>query len=128
MMQSDLDMLLNDLLVKWHIYCAHYQYGKGYPSSDVTCRQSRTSKQYDYDNGAMDANVDNAIMEAFDAAMDKVEQPWRTALSVQARNLHTGSNVWSSPRLPSSVQERVVLLMEARNKIMKVLARDGILS
>ena len=22
MMQSDLDMLLNDLLVKWHTYCA----------------------------------------------------------------------------------------------------------
>jgi len=128
MMQNELDTLLNDQLVKWHTYCARYQYGKGYPSSDVTCRQSRTSKQYDYDNGAMDAHVDNAIMEAFDAAMDKVEQPWRTALSVQARNLHTGSNVWSSPRLPSSAQERVVLLMEARNRLLKVLARDGILS
>ena len=128
MLNDELDTTLNRLLSQWHDWSRSYRYGKGYPSSDVTCRQSRTSKQYDYDNGAMDANVDNAIMEAFDAAMDKVEQPWRTALSVQARNLHTGSNVWSSPRLPSSVQERVVLLMEARNKIMKVLAQDGILS
>lgn len=128
MMQNELDTLLNDLLVKWHTYCAHYQYGKGYPSADLTCRQARASRQYDDTNGALDAQVDNAIMEAFDAAMDKVEQPWRTALSVQARNLHTGSNVWSSPRLPSDPMERVVILMEARNKIMKVLARDGVLS
>lgn len=128
MVQNELDTLLNDLLAKWHRHCAGYSFGRGYPTTDVTCRQARTSKQYDYENGAMDANVDNAIMEAFDAAMDKVDQPWRTALSFQARNLHTGSNVWSSPRLPSSVQERVVLLMEARNKLMLVLARDGILS
>lgn len=128
MMQSDLDHLLNDLLAKWHRYCAGYSFGKGYPSSDVTCRQSRTSKQYDYDNGAMDASVDQSIMEAFDAAMDTIEQPWRTALSLQARNLHTGNSVWISPRLPADPIERGVLLMEARNKLLKVLAKDGVLS
>jgi len=128
MVQNELDTLLNDLLVKWHIYCSRYQFGKGYPSTDVTCRQSRTSKQYDYDNGAMDATVDDAIMAAFDAAMDKVEQPWRTALSVQARNLRTGANVWNSPRLPSNAIERAAILIEARNILLMVLARDGILS
>lgn len=128
MMQSDLDHLLNDLLVKWHRYSAGYSFGKGYPTSDATCRQSRTSKQYDYDNGAMDASVDQSIMEAFDAAIDQVEQPWRTALSLQARNLHTGNAVWVSPRLPVDPMERGVLLMEARNKLLKALAKAGVLS
>lgn len=127
-MQADIDNILNDLLAKWHRYCAGYSYGKGYPSTDVSCRQSRTSRQYDYENGAMDASVDNAIMEAFDAAMDRVDQPWRTALSVQARNLHTGSAVWSSPRLPADPMERGVILLEARNKLMKALASCGVLS
>lgn len=127
-MQADIDNILNDLLAKWHRYCAGYSYGKGYPSADVSCRQSRTSRQYDYENGAMDASVDNAIMEAFDAAMDRVDQPWRTALSVQARNLHTGSAVWSSPRLPADPMERGVILLEARNKLMKALASCGVLS
>lgn len=127
-MQADIDTILNDLLAKWHRYCAGYSYGKGYPSTDVSCRQSRTSRQYDYENGAMDASVDNAIMEAFDAAMDRVDQPWRTALSVQARNLHTGSAVWSSPRLPADPMERGAILLEARNKLMKALASCGVLS
>lgn len=128
MMQSDIDHLLNDHLARWHKWCSRYQFGKGYPSSDVTCRQSRTSKQYDYDNGAMDASVDDSIAEAFDAAMDRVEQPYRTALSIQARNLATGAAVWNSPRLPADPMERGALLLEARNKLLKVLAQDGVLS
>lgn len=127
MMQSDIEHLLNDHLVRWHNWCSRYRFGKGYPSSDVTCRQSRTSKQYDYDNGAMDATVEDSIAEAFDAAMDKVDQPHRTALSIQARNLATGANVWSSPRLPPDPMERSKILMEARNILLKVLASTGVM-
>lgn len=127
MMQNDIDHLLNDYLARWHKWCSRYRFGKGYPSSDVACRQSRTSKQYDYDNGAMDASVDDSIAEAFDAALDRIEQPHRTALSIQARNLATGSSVWSSPRLPADPMERGVLLMEARNKLLKVLASTGVM-
>lgn len=127
-MQSDIDTVLNDLLASWHKWCSRYQFGKGYPSSDVACRQSKTSRQYDDQNGALDADVDQTIMEAFDAAMERVEQPWRTALSIQARNMATGAAVWSSPRLPQDPIERSILIMEARNKLMKVLALDGILN
>lgn len=127
-MISDVDTVVNDLLVSWHKWCSRYQFGKAYPSSDVACRQSKTSRQYDDQNGALDADVDQTIMEAFDAAMERVDQPWRTALSIQARNMATGANVWSSPRLPQDPIERSILIMEARNKLMKVLAMDGILS
>ncbi|KRB33362.1 hypothetical protein ASD94_21910 [Acidovorax sp. Root70] len=127
MMQNDIDHLLNDHLVRWHNWCSRYRFGKGYPSSDVTCRQSRTSKQYDYDNGAIDASVEDSIAEAFDAAMDRVEQPYRTALSIQARNLATGATVWNSPRLPADPMERSKILMDARNILLKVLASTGVM-
>ncbi|WP_162255821.1 hypothetical protein [Acidovorax sp. Root70] len=126
-MQNDIDHLLNDHLVRWHNWCSRYRFGKGYPSSDVTCRQSRTSKQYDYDNGAIDASVEDSIAEAFDAAMDRVEQPYRTALSIQARNLATGATVWNSPRLPADPMERSKILMDARNILLKVLASTGVM-
>lgn len=127
MMQNDIDHLLNDHLVRWHKWCSRYRFGKGYPSSDVTCRQSRTSKQYDYDNGAIDASVEDSIAEAFDAAMDRVEQPYRAALSIQARNLATGATVWNSPRLPADPMERSKILMDARNILLKVLASTGVM-
>ncbi|WP_343735326.1 hypothetical protein [Acidovorax sp.] len=126
-MQNDIEHLLNDHLVRWHNWCSRYRFGKGYPSSDVTCRQSRTSKQYDYDNGAIDASVEDSIAEAFDAAMDRVDQPYRTALSIQARNLATNANVWNSPRLPTDPMERSKILMEARNILLKVLASTGVM-
>ena len=67
-------------------------------------------------------------MAAIDASIDRVPQPHRTAIQFQARNLATGANVWQSPRLPQDIEERAILTMEARNKLMKILADDGVLS
>jgi hypothetical protein len=128
MMQNDIDHLLNDHLARWHKWCSRYQFGKGYPSSSATCRQSLTSKQYDYDNGAIDASVDDSIAEAFDACMDQLEPRHRTALSIQARNMATGISVWTSERLPSDPMERAELLGKARASILKILGRAGVLS
>jgi hypothetical protein len=128
MMQSDIDHLLNDHLVRWHHWSSRFQFAKGYPSSSASCRQSLTSKQYDYDNGAIDANVEDSIAEAFDACMDQMEATHRTALSIQARNLATGSNVWSSLRLPEDPMKRTAVLLEARSAILKALGRSGVLS
>jgi hypothetical protein len=128
MKNADIDSVLDDLLSSWHKWSAQYQYGKGYPSTDIACRQARISRQYDDENGALDASVENSVMEAFDAAMDRIEQPWRTALSIQARNFATGARVWSSPRLPADPMERAILTTEARNRLMRELAVDGILN
>ena len=127
-MENDIDTVLNRLLSDWHDWSQRYRFGKGYPSSDVTCRQARTSRQYDDANGALDAKVDDSIMEAFDAAVYRVPQPHLTALQFQARNFSTGVNVRLSPRLPVDPLERSILTMEARNILMRELARDGVLN
>lgn len=128
MLNDELDTTLNRLLSQWHDWSRSYRYGKGYPSADATCRQARASRQYDDTNGALDAKVDSAIMEAFDAAVNRVPQPHVTALMFQARNFSTGANVWLSPRLPVDPLERRILTMEARNILMRELARDGVLN
>lgn len=126
--EADINQVLNDLLARWHVWSSSYCFGKGYPSVDSACRDSRTSRQYDDTNGALDAGVENRIMEAFDAAVWTIEQPHLTALQFQARNFHARVAVWKSPRLPDDDMERGVLLMEARNKLMRALARSGVMS
>lgn len=121
-MVAELDEVLNDLLARWHEWSRRYAYASGYPSVDSTCRDARTSKQYEEDDGG---RADDFEMECFDAAMDNVPQPWRTALSFQARNLVSGANVWNSLRLPASPEERAVLLLEARNKLLREWEKKG---
>ena len=127
-MQSDIDNLLNSLLAEWHRWGTRCSMGKGYPSANPSCREARVSRQYDDCNGALDDALDDSVMVAFDAAAYRVPQPWLTALQVQARNAATGVAVWRSPRLPLDVMERAVLTLEARNKLMRELAKDGVLS
>ena len=127
-MQNELDSLLNSLLVQWHQWGMRCSMGRGYPTRDLTCRGAHASRQYDDENGALDAEIDNSVMEAFDHAAYRVPQPWLTALQFQAKNLSTGASVWRSPRLPIDALERAILTTEARNKLMRELMKDGVLS
>lgn len=127
MMQNDIDVLLNDLLASWHKWASRYRYGKGYPAAAASCRPARASRQRDDENGALDAAIEDSRMEAMDAAMSRVPQPHLTALQFQARNMATGNSVWISPRLPADQMERAVLTLEARNKLLKELSKDGVL-
>ena len=126
--EQEVNEALNDLLRRWHAHCLANSPGTGYPSVDSACRYSRTSRQYDYENGAMDASVDSKIMEGVDGVMWNIQQPYLTALQFQARNLFTGKHVWTSPRLPIDPQERAVILMEARNILLRGLAKAGVMN
>lgn len=128
MMQNEIDTLLNDLLTRHHRWARRYQFGKGYPSSDSACRGARASRQYDDANGALDGDLEDSIMEAFDAALNRIQQPHLTALQFLGRNMATGLYVWRSPRLPQDPMERGVLILEARTKLLRELASDGVLS
>jgi len=126
--EQEVNEALNDLLRRWHAHCLGYSHGKGYPSVDSACRYSRTSRQYDDQNGALDSAVDSKIMEGVDGVMWNIQQPYLTALQFQARNLFTGKQVWTSPRLPVDPQERAVILIEARNILLRGLAKAGVMN
>lgn len=125
--EAEINEKLNDLLARWHAHCLGYSAGKGYPSGDAVCRHADTTSAWDWWNGAVDKEVDRKIMEAFDAAIWTIPQPHLTALQFQAKNFHTGKQVWRSQRLPADERERAVILIEARTMLLKVLASGGVM-
>lgn len=126
--EAEINERLNDLLVRWHAHCLGYSPGKGFPSGDAVCRNAKTSSTWDGWNGSQDHAIDKKIIDAFDGVIWNVPQPHLTALQFQARNLFTGKQVWTSPRLPADQVERAVLLMEARNILLRGLARAGVMN
>lgn len=111
---AQLAQRVNDILADWHSYAAAYSYGHGYPSEDIACRLYRASRQYDDDNGALDAHAWLVQMQAVDHIIDEIQQPMRTAIQFQARNLASRVQVWTSPRLPTDPHERARLVVAAR--------------
>jgi hypothetical protein len=118
---------VNSLLAQWHAWSAGHSLVHGYPTINTTCRIARSSRQYDDANGGLDAHIDHVLMEAVDGVIDAIADPWRSALSVQARNLHTGAQVWNSPRLPSCAMMRGELVAVARKKFVDGLSRRNLL-
>ncbi len=118
---------VNSLLAQWHAWSSGHSLVHGYPTINTTCRIARSSRQYDDANGGLDAHIDHVLMEAVDGVIDAIADPWRSALAVQARNLHTGAQVWNSPRLPSCAMLRGELLVAARKKFVEGLLRRNLL-
>lgn len=125
-MTDDSDAILNDLLASWHRWSQCNRAPNGYYSINPACKLYRTSTQHDTENGARDSDADNMTMQAMDHAIDRIEQPWQTAIQINARNLATGLSVWSSPRLPTDDIDRAQMVVKARNMLMIELGRDGI--
>jgi hypothetical protein len=84
----------------------------------------------DWANGAADDRADRLRLEAINQCMDLVPNAprrWRTALEFHARNLSHGLTVWYSPVLPATREERDVLILEARNKLLNELRRKDLI-
>ena len=126
-MQNDIQNVLSGMLADWHHYCQHTADRNGLPGKAAGFGQSRSNSQFDWENGIEDEMVDRRIMQGFDAAIQRVPQPWLTALQFEARNLAVRYQVWVSPRLPADPLEREALILEARVKLLRELARDGVL-
>jgi hypothetical protein len=127
MMRDDLQDLLSSMLADWHNW-SHYTSDRAGPAGKTAVfGQSRSNSQYDWENGLESDAIDRRIMQGFDNAAQRVPQPWLTALQFEARNLAVRYQVWASPRLPTNREEREVLILEARNKLLKELAKDGVL-
>jgi hypothetical protein len=119
--EYELDYKLDDLLARWHTYSQGFRYAKGYAGSDGTCRDYRTPGHFDWKHGIIDEKSERDEMERFDTIIRRVpDEPrrWFTSLAVYARNLMPGLQVWRSQRLPHDAEEREVLLLEARAKLL----------
>jgi hypothetical protein len=124
---DEVEEIVNDLLSRWHHWANQFSLVAGYNTCSSAMEQFRASRQYDSENGAIDQDIENRIMAAVDACIDRVHQPYRTALWINARNLSTGRSVWRSARLPVDDMQRALMVADARAKLVVVLDQRGLL-
>lgn len=129
MHQSDIDAICDDLLSRWHSWRNNYTHERGFRASDATCRDAQSSYHWhDRNNGQVDEHIEREIMKGVDRAVDRIPdepRPWHMMILVEARNLWSGHRVWSSMRLPKDDEELLVLRIEARNRLLMELQREG---
>lgn len=126
MMRNDIDALLNDILASWFRWAKGYQHVGGINSSPMF-KNAKTSKGWDSVAEIVDVEIDTTRMASVDFEVMEMEPVHRTILQLQARNLVSGVSVWVSPRLPTDPEERAIVLMEARNRLMHRLLAAGVM-
>lgn len=127
--KSALDTAVDDLLARWHDWRSGYSLTVGHSGVDSTCRDAESEwSAYDRENGVPDAYIENQIMLAVDRAVERipdVPRRWHLMILFEARNLYSGAAVWKSTHLPQDYAEFEVLRIEARNKLLVELRREG---
>ena len=125
-MQNDSNYILSDLLASWHKWAKGWS-GVTAHGSCAMFTEMVTSRQWDSSDDLIDGSLHNSKMQAIDFNVGELPPVQRTAIQIQARNLATGVNVWSSARLPTDLEERTIILMEARNALMRRLYSAGVI-
>ena len=133
MMRNDSDVILDDLLARWHDHCAGERHITG-GGADPMFRNAKSGRSWDSTQEIIEDEISSDTMDAITLHVsgDKrghgaMLDPWRSAIYVHARNLACRHAVWNNPRLPADPQERAVIVMEARNELMRRLFRAGVM-
>jgi len=113
--------------VIWHNWASAEQVGQGYPSEAAGMKLYRVSRQYDTDNGALDGDVDAELGAAVDSVVQSLQDPYKTAIHINAKNLKAGTNEWGSQRLPLDPLELAKIVAEARAKTTSLIQARGLM-
>lgn len=131
MNQSDVPDLiqaeLDDILSRWHHWQSSYRGTRGFNSHSLVTGDFRVSRQWDDQNGALDADIESDQMQCVDFQVSEMIEPYRAAIHVQARGLSVGYMVFNNPRLPSDPVERDRVFGQARTMLIDRLTRAGIM-
>ena len=100
------ELRLDDLLVDWFCW-SEGDGGSLAIAPSPMFSEAQSGRQYQEADQVAADSLHELRMEALEFCVngnDRMEgalqEPYRTAISFHARNLHTGLSVWSSPRLP----------------------------
>lgn len=123
---DDTRYILDDLLASWHRWASGFSAVATHGASAMFTGV-RSSRQWDDEDDLVDGALHVEQMKAVDFHITELEPLHRTAIGIQARNLVTGRSVWTSARLPVDIEERAIIVMEARNNLMRRLLGAGVL-
>ena len=125
-MKDDSRYHLDGILCDWHRWATGWT-GVAAHGACAMFAGFRSSRQWDGEGDIADATIHNTRMKAVDFHVSELAPMHRTALQIQARNLSTGRSVWNSARLPADVQERALVLADARIALTKRLQTAGVM-
>jgi hypothetical protein len=124
---------LNDYLARWHAWSFPKPMNGTDHIADRTFKDADTYRGWETEDEIHARDWLKFVMKTLDFIVtgdDKgqggMESPYKDAILIQARNLHTGFNVWVSKRLPSDSMKRVEILAEARTILMRRMNSAGI--
>jgi hypothetical protein len=126
MMRDESDLILDDLLSRWHEWARGFQVCPQ-PGADPMFRNAKSGRGWDTVDDIIETELSTSTMEAVDFEVGETPEPHRSAIYAHARNLASRCAVWSSPRLPQDPKERAILVLEARTVLMRRLLRAGIM-
>lgn len=126
MMRNETDYLLDDLLSSWH------QWMKGFsacpqPGADPMFRNVKSGRAWETQYEINEQQINASTMEGIDFEVGEMQEPYRSAIYANARNLASRHPVWSSPRLPQDPVARALMVTEARRRLMDRLLLAGIM-
>ena len=125
-MKDETRYLLDDLLIAWHRWASGFA-PLGHHSVAPMFNGYSSSRQYDSESDVIDGTLHGDHMKSVDFHITELEPMHRTAICINARNLHTGKSVWISARLPEDAQKRQEILAVARITLTERLQSAGIL-
>lgn len=133
MMHNDIDNILDSLLSDWHIWASNFRH-VAQSGSCAMFTDVKSSRQWQDADEVLDNAKHASTMKAINFAIsgDKegkgaMDEPYKSAIYIKARNLTTGVNVWSSPRLPSDPLQRTEILMKAKTVLLMRLSAAGVM-
>jgi hypothetical protein len=126
---NESEKIIDSLLSDWHKWSSMDTGARElwYQGQAAGLKMWRASRQYDDQNGALDADAHLSLMQAVDNVIEHLPRPEYTIVHVHAKNLAIGATVWRSPRLPQNRDELQALLNSARGLVSRQLAELGVL-
>ena len=124
-MNDDSRQLFDQLLIEWHHWARGYKH-VGDINSSPMFNHSKSPRGWDTVSDIIEHEIDGGRMASVNFHVFELPPIQCTAIQINARNLATGRNVWTSARLPTDLQARAVLLAEARSALMVKLIAAGV--
>jgi len=125
-MMNDSQHILDDVLSRWHSWAKSYKANQQTPR-DPIFRDAKSGRGWDSTDEIIEDEIQNSMMEAVDFQVSEMQDPYRAAIYILARNLSTGRSVWLSPRLPVDPMERATIISEARIQLTRRLQAAGVM-
>jgi hypothetical protein len=124
---------LDGLLEDWHRWSSKTELVSA-AGKCAMFAQAQSPRHWDSTGDIDDAQIQQSTMDAIDFAIlgDRrgqggMTEPHRTAVTFYARNLASKVSVWHSPRLPADQLERMVIVNQGLDLLVKKLRTAGVL-